>query len=121
MENIKFDDNRKKLIKAFRAKVCNGQKATREIFLAYAFLRGRPYIDLESKINEDNFGEGKFTFLRYLSCLIGMEIKKASEPINIEYNRNDTVDAISLWIKEKYEEKVIIPTKDESEHDTRAA
>jgi hypothetical protein len=96
---IKFDENTRKLIKAFRAKVSNGQHATRETLLAYAFLRGRPYIALEKRINEEHesFGEGTKNFLASLSCSVAHEIGINKDPDFRVFN-----NPVLSWINEKY-------------------
>lgn len=105
MENeIKFDENRRKLIRAFRAKVNNAQPASRETLLAYAFLRGRKYIDLESKINEDHpsFGEGRKSFLIGLSYQISHVISGASV-VDSSFVLPESGDILK-WMMEKYQQ-----------------
>jgi len=104
---IKFDENTRKLIRAFRAKVSNGQYATRETLLAYSFLKDRPYIALEKKINEDHesFGIGRDSFLSNLSYNVSREINNL-----VLSDTNDELIApsglsndIQHWIMKKYE------------------
>jgi hypothetical protein len=109
---IKFDEDTRKLIKAFRAKVCNGQTASRETLLAYSFLRNRPYVALEKKINEDHesFGIGRITFLDNLAYNVDKEINnivltdKDDELIASSGLRNNIND----WIMKKYEPQTAI-------------
>jgi hypothetical protein len=113
MENeIKFDENTRKLIRAFRAKVCNGQHATRETLLAYAFLKDRPYIALERKINEDHesFGIGRDSFLSYLVYGIRREILQASKNLGFDKEVEEQIakeieSEIRQWIMKKYEKE----------------
>ena len=94
---IKFDEETKKLIKAFRAKVANGQYASRTTLLAYSFLKRRPYVALEKKINEDHesFGIGRNSFLSNLAYDVGREIFRVSGA--------EMQHEIHMWIMKKYE------------------
>lgn len=56
MEN----EMRKELIKKFRELHAGGRNGTRGSLLAYAWLRGKPYIALERVINEDKFEQPVF-------------------------------------------------------------
>ncbi|MCK9567892.1 hypothetical protein M0R72_02945 [Candidatus Pacearchaeota archaeon] len=93
----KFDEDTKKLIKAFRAKIANGQYTSRTTLLAYSFLKRRPYVALENKINEDHesFGIGRDTFLTDLAYDVGREIFRISGA--------EMQHKIHMWIMEKYE------------------
>jgi hypothetical protein len=108
MENeIKFDEETRKLIRAFRAKVSDGQYASRATLLAYSFLKRRPYVALEKKINEDHpsFGIGRDSFLSNLAYDIAHEINNL-----VLSDTNDELiapsglrDDIQHWIMKKYE------------------
>jgi hypothetical protein len=102
MENeIRFDENRLRLIREFRAKVSNGQPASRKTLLAYAYLRGRSYESVERKINEDGFGVGRITFLQYLAHSIAWEIGLNKEPGYTSFN-----NPVYSWIDEKYKSEL---------------
>lgn len=101
----KFDENRVKLIKAFRAKVSGGQSASRVELIALAFLRERPYVALEAKINEDHpsFGFGRSTFLSGLSYQIQWAIKSLKvEGLDSTYTLPESKDILN-WMMEKYQ------------------
>ena len=108
MENeIKFDENTRGLIKAFRAKVADGQYASRATLLAYSFLKRRPYVALDKKVNEDHesFGIGKETFLSNLAYCVGNEIagvvlRDADDKLILPLGLRDD---IHNWIMKKYE------------------
>lgn len=105
-KEIKFDDNRKKLISAFRSLVANGKSGSRSTLLAYAFLRGRKYATLEEKINEDHpsFGEGKWSFLTTLLWEVARDIDKVVSKAELEGYTAPTFKEIYAWFKEKYEQ-----------------
>lgn len=116
-------ETRKELIKKFREQVAGGKYASRTTLLAYAFLRGRPYVALERVINEDHpsFGEGRNTFLSYLASGVTGRIREAKYPDLRAYDlrRNGEGDkateieeftsavrkAVYEWIQEKYAAK----------------
>lgn len=113
MENeIKFDENTRKLIKAFRAKVSNGQYASRTTLLAYSFLKRRPYVALEKKINEDHesFGIGRDSFLSNLAYDVSHEINNlVLSDLNDELIKPSGLrDDIQHWIMKKYEQVAAI-------------
>ena len=114
-------ENRKNLIKKFRAEVCGGKHTGRTTLLAYAFLREVPYVAVERVINEDGplFNEsGRNSFLSGLAYLITMAIcqaqfsgktsysfkKEGNEEKVKEYNEFQSslkVD-VNNWIQKKY-------------------
>jgi hypothetical protein len=92
---MEFD--RKEKIAQFRKLAQNGH-CSRAQYLAYAFLRGRNYVKLESKINEDKFPIiGRDTFLRWMAHLIGHHIIGKTIQGDSELYRE-----IHNWIMEKY-------------------
>lgn len=113
-------ENRKDLIKKFRAEVCGEKYPSRTTLLAYAFLRGVPYIAVERMINEDHpsFGDGRNSFLRFLAGYVVNMIcdiqfsgktpysfrKDGDEEKVKEYNEFNTllVAEVNAWIREKY-------------------
>jgi hypothetical protein len=113
-------ENRKDLIKKFRAEVCGGKHPNRTTLLAYAFLRGVPYVAVERVINEDHpsFGEGRNSFLRFLAAYVVTRIcdiqfsgktpssfrRDGNEEKVKEYNEFSTllVAEVNAWIREKY-------------------
>lgn len=72
---------------------------TREVYLAYAFVRDVPYVKLEKKINEDKFGTvGRNSFLIGLAYRIERNIIKITDT-NLEIRAD-----ILNWLMEKYSE-----------------
>lgn len=102
----KFDDNRKLLIKTFRNKLMNGQEGTRNTLLAYAYLRDKDYTSVESKIHEDSFGKGKWTFVQGLSSSVSWTIINTVTAyklkINSDYKLPSNIDIMN-WIMVKYQ------------------
>ncbi len=67
--------NKKELIGIYREKVAGGKTTWRFEYLAYAFIRGMPYVALERTINEDSFGKvGRNTFLGGLASQVASSI-----------------------------------------------
>lgn len=117
-------ENRKELIKKFREKVAGGKYADRHTLLAYAFLRGVPYVALERIINEDHpsFGIGREGFLSWLARSVAWKICDVQFPGKSPYElrkegKEDEAKALSEqidslkkslnteilnWIHEKY-------------------
>jgi hypothetical protein len=94
----------KTIIKNIRSQLINGQPGNRTLLLAYAFLKNRPYITLESKINEDHpsFGKGREAFLDYLSHCINKTI------LSIDTTSKNIKDEIYQWIMTKYQTSEIM-------------
>lgn len=115
-------ENRKEVIKKFREQLAGGKYARRNTLLAYAFLRGVPYVALERIIHEDHPSfdpEGRNGFLGYLSRMVGRDIAEVSfgsapgwkrDMTPEEKEKRDQFDALSkslgnevfAWIQEKY-------------------
>lgn len=70
----------KKLVKEIKKEIVDNAKTggyqQRVRLLCYGFLRGIPYRQIESKINEDKFGPGLNTFRYYLEGSIYLYLKK---------------------------------------------
>lgn len=114
----------KNLKAIFRAQVAGGQQASRNVYLAYAFVRGVPYKVLERVINEDKecFSSGRNGYLKWRAYCVSVEIckncfdKLKEEEINnlVDMTReerdeyNNTVKSVSesvcQWIMKKYED-----------------
>jgi hypothetical protein len=110
-------ENRRKLIKEFRVYYdMNLGGVGRETLLAYAFLRGVPYVALEKVINEDKFPEvpitgtysnrrakvGKFSFLDSLAYSTAYRIEsveKRLDPKSAYKYHNDVWN----WMMVKYD------------------
>lgn len=77
----------------------------RERYLSYAFLRGRDYIQLERKINEDKFPEnGRNSFLKSLVFSVAYYINKM---LGNDMNSDDLKEIetqVKSWIFKKYEQ-----------------
>lgn len=107
-------ENRKEIIKKFRSMVDRGQHASRVTLLAYAYLRGIPYVALERTINEDK-SEGKFTFIKSLAGSVSWQIceiefgktyLEAEKPEKEKLLAQQKVvfQEIFNWMNEKYKE-----------------
>lgn len=98
-------ETRKELIKKFREKVAGGKYAGRDTLLAYAFLRGVPYVALERVINEDHpsFGtEGRNEFLRWRKYSMSREICEAQFSGQSVYQlRKENKESEALLLNEK--------------------
>jgi hypothetical protein len=105
-------ETRKQCIKKIREQVAGGKPASRTTLLAYGFLRGRDYVELERVINEDKFPEeGRNTFLSYLARGVVYSIKAAAG-FNAPYPSPEHDEQISKlavieaqvksWINKKY-------------------
>lgn len=101
-KEIKFDENTTRSIRAIREKVAGGKPGTRALLLAYAYLKDKEYITLETKINEDHesFGSGRETFIEYLSLKVFHEIAMVAKENKID----STIERIDIfnWMMEKY-------------------
>ena len=110
-------ENRKELIQKFRSRASGGRGLSRTFLLAYAFLRGVPYVVLEKTINEDKFPRepnwdklkcGMFGFLHYLAYGAAYHICDAAGDVNCasitSEERNTLRDEIYQWMLVKYQE-----------------
>lgn len=113
-------ETRKELIKKFREQVAGGKYASRETLLAYAWLRGVPYVALERVINEDHetFDTGRKGFLSYLASAVAGKIRETQFPGMNSYKLSQAGEkekakelseftdavrkAVYDWIQEKY-------------------
>lgn len=105
MESVKFDDTRKALIKEFKSKITSRSWCSREMFLAYAFLRDRSYLGIERTINQDHrcFGRGKFYFLGALAIKITKELDKFFD--KSDYTFEYSTATVYSWMKAKYDQE----------------
>jgi len=104
------DTNRKtekEAYKYLRGQVCGnawkGGDKQRYLLLAYAFVRGIPYIALERTINEDKFlEEGRKTFYSRLAYCVAKHVMLAYglEPKSI-YS-SEEYQAVHNWLTEKF-------------------
>ena len=118
---------KKEILEKIRSSVIEnaprGDFGQRLRLLAYAFLRGVPYVAVEGKINEDHpsFGDGRNTFLDHLAYSVARSIcnrlfkKIVHEQINCfvnmsreerdEYHKKfkEVKSEVYEWMMKKYE------------------
>jgi hypothetical protein len=111
-------ETRKDLIKKCREQVAGGKHASRETFLAYAWLRDVPYNILEKVINEDHESfdpNGRNGFLKSLACRVTENVctlyfgrsywdLKGDEDRRAQFREMDLALRVDVynWIQEKY-------------------
>lgn len=120
-------ENRKELIKKFHSLVSGGKSASRTFHVAYAFVRGMPYIALEKVINEDRFERqpgwekypcGVFSFLYFLAWSAAEILWNAIPEDKRQGDTGDLRDEIYAWMMKKYEDKTEV--KDEPAKESAA-
>ena len=107
--NTEEKKTEKEAYKYLKGQVCSnaviGGESQRYLLLAYAFVRGIPYITLEKTVNEDGFPEcGRNTFYSGLAFSVTKNVMLAygldSKADNV-YNSNEHT-AVHAWLTEKF-------------------
>lgn len=95
----------KEAYKYLRAKVCSnvGGLQQRYLLLAYAFVRGIPYVALERVINEDKFpASGRDTFYRGLIFAVAKNVRTAYGLDNNCTYESPEHKEVYAWVMEKF-------------------
>ena len=102
-----YTESEKEAYKAIRTRVLTqangGGYAQRCNLLAYAFIKGKLYSDVEYKINEDKFPQiGRDNFYNGLALDVGQVLKKVYNTSDVNFGKQ-----VLQWIKVKYASKEV--------------
>lgn len=97
----------KEAYKYLRGQVCGnawrGGESQRYLLLAYAFVRGVPYVALERTVNEDKFPkEGRDTFYSGLAYSVTSKVLEAYGLEVRNVFRSTEYMAVRAWLTEKF-------------------